>query len=126
MVSKQALIIEDDINSARVLAHLLSKVSIESIIVTDIAQIEAQIDAEPDVVFIDLEMPQMNGYEVLSELLTISHYTSIPIVASSVHTNEINAVQEAGFHSFIGTPLAKERFSEHLARILAGERVWEV
>ncbi len=126
MTAKQALIIEDDINSARVLAHLLSKQDVESMIVTNITQLAQQVNATPDIVFIDLEMPQMNGYEVLSELLVIPHYNSIPIVASSVHSGEINEVRNAGFNSFIGKPLAKDRFPEQLERVFAGETVWEI
>ncbi len=126
MTNTHALIIEDDINSAKVLAHLLARQGIESIIVTDTAQLEGQVNETPDLVFIDLEMPRMDGYEVLTELRGIQHYNEIPIVASSVHTGEIHRVRDAGFTSFIGKPLAKDIFPGQLARILSGENVWEI
>jgi CheY-like chemotaxis protein len=38
-----------------------------------------------DIIFLDLEMPGMNGYEVLAEFLTVSAYDSVPIVAYQSH-----------------------------------------
>lgn len=124
-MSGTAVIFEDDINSAKVLAHLLLKEGIESTIVTQFGQFQSQAPTNPDLIFVDLEMPSINGYKVLEALLNDSQYQSIPIIASSVHISEINQVRNAGFHSFIGKPLTKDKFPNQLRRILAGERVWE-
>jgi CheY-like chemotaxis protein len=123
-MSRRAMIIEDDVNSAKVLAHLLNKNSIDSVTVMDYRQLANQ--EKPDIVFVDLEMPQRNGYEILEELLKDSHYQSIPIVATSVHTGELKNVQSAGFFSFISKPLSKEKFSAQLSSILNGEAVWDI
>jgi CheY-like chemotaxis protein len=123
-MSRRAMIIEDDVNSAKVLAHLLNKNSFESVTVTDYRQLE--IEDKPDIVFVDLEMPQRNGYEILEELLKDRHYQSIPIVATSVHTGELKNVQSAGFSGFIGKPLSKDKFSKQLSSILNGEAVWDI
>jgi CheY-like chemotaxis protein len=123
-MSRRAMIIEDDVNSAKVLAHLLNKNSIDSVTVMDYRQLASQ--EKPDIVFIYLEMPQRNGYEVLEELLKDSHYQSIPIVATSVHTGELKNVQAAGFSSFISKPLSKDKFPKQLSSILNGEAVWDI
>ena len=123
-MSRRAMIIEDDVNSAKVLAHLLNKNSFDSVTVMDYRQLAIQ--EKPDIVFIDLEMPQRNGYEILEELLKDSHYQSIPIVATSVHTGELQNVQSAGFSSFISKPLSKDKFPKQLSSILNGEAVWDI
>lgn len=125
MTDIKALIIEDDANSARVLSHLLSKASIVDVEITDSERLDAHIDTNPDIVFVDLEMPYMTGYEVLEALLGSPHYQTIPIIASSVHLDSVNQVRDAGFHSFIGKPLEKDKFPHQLQRILDGENVWE-
>jgi CheY-like chemotaxis protein len=124
-MSDKAIIIEDDVNSAKVLAHLLLKEGIESIIVTHFAQFQPQNLVDAAIIFVDLEMPGISGFEVLEVLMRDAHYQSVPIIASSVHLNEINQVRDAGFHSFIGKPLTKDMFPNQLRRILAGERIWE-
>jgi CheY-like chemotaxis protein len=124
-MSDKAIIIEDDVNSAKVLAHLLLKEGIESIIVTHFAQFQPQNLVDAAIIFVDLEMPGISGFEVLEVLMRDAQYQSVPIIASSVHLNEINQVRDAGFHSFIGKPLRKDVFPNQLRRILAGERIWE-
>ena len=126
MSNQTAMIVEDDANSAKILAHFLAKEGIETNIITDVSQVDSHIDSHPDMVFLDLQMPHRNGYEVLADLLDDPHYQTIPIIASSVYNVEIPHLREAGFHSFIGKPLAKEKFQQQLQRILAGEHIWEL
>src|SRR5687767_11113310 len=77
-----------------------------------------------DLVFLDLEMPNADGYEVL-EQLKIELGSDIPVIACTVHTNEVNNARQQGFHSFIGKPLDVDRFPDQLQRILNRQRVWE-
>ncbi len=78
-----------------------------------------------DLIFLDLEMPGISGYQ-MHDILSEKYGSDIPIVAYTVHSNEINAAREKGFHSFLGKPLNIQRFGSQIARILAGEHVWEV
>jgi CheY-like chemotaxis protein len=78
-----------------------------------------------DVVFLDLEMPGANGYQVLEKLRADPRFQSVPVVAYTVHVSEISVAHEQGFHSFLGKPLDADRFPDQLARILSGESVWE-
>jgi CheY-like chemotaxis protein len=77
-----------------------------------------------DVVFLDLEMPDIDGYAVLEILKSDNRFDTVPIVAHTVHFGEINNAQHVGFHSFLGKPLNIDRFPDQLARILIGEHVW--
>ena len=78
----------------------------------------------PDIVLLDLEMPKHDGYEVI---VTLRKYldASVPIVACTVHTAEINRTRKLGFSGFIAKPLDMDRFSEQVRRILNGEPIWE-
>jgi two-component system cell cycle response regulator DivK len=78
-----------------------------------------------DVVFLDLEMPEFNGYEVLQRLRADARFQNVPVVACTVHISEINTTQEMGFDGFLGKPLDADRFPQQLQRILSGESVWE-
>jgi two-component system, cell cycle response regulator DivK len=76
-----------------------------------------------DVVFLDLEMPGVDGYAVKNYLRTKLGTT--PIIACTVHLNEIDMVRQSGFDGFLGKPLDSHRFSDQLGRILTGMPVWE-
>jgi CheY-like chemotaxis protein len=86
----------------------------------------AQLDAlrHIDLVFLDLEMPGMDGYQAAALIRAHPHFQRARLVAYTVHISELNAAFDRGFDAFLGKPLNAEAFGGQLARILAGERVW--
>lgn len=127
MSQPHALIVEDDSNNMQVLASLLSKEGFTSTEILDSRLVEQALQTidQVDVVFLDLEMQSLNGYDILEMLKADNHLRSVPVVAYTVHVSEINAAYESGFHSFLAKPLDSDRFPEQVAKILQGERVWE-
>ncbi len=121
-----ALIIDDNSTNIEVIGELLLACGISYTAVDDTADLGAVIDGLDylDIVFVDLEMPHINGYEVL-DILRHDLGVNVPIVASTVHLNEIQTARELGFHSFLGKPLKMQRFADQVTRILNGERVWD-
>lgn len=59
------------------------------------------------IILLDLNMPEMNGYEVLDSLKTISGFASMQVIASSGDTsaNSIKKALDAGFCDFITKPM---------------------
>jgi CheY-like chemotaxis protein len=122
-----ALIIDDNAGNVKVLGGLLS---LEGISYTQVQEPRRLNDVlqtidHVDVVFLDLEMPDLNGYEVLKLIRASTSLQNVPVVAHTVHVNEIATARELGFHSFISKPIQAERFPDQVARILRGEHVWE-
>jgi CheY-like chemotaxis protein len=128
MNSVHALIIDDNANNLGVLAELLSLEGVSYTKVQDPRKLEAALQSlsRVDVVFLDLEMPGFDGYEVLNQLKTDARFDGIPVVAYTVHVSEINHARNFGFDSFLGKPLDAERFPKQLQKILRGEKVWAI
>ena len=124
--STHALIIDDDVLNLEVIGRLLDLEGITWTKAQDAQQIKSAVAAssQPDLVFLDLEMPQMDGYEAF-HLLQNALGSDVPIVACTVHTSEINVVREVGFHSFLAKPLDQRLFPQQVKQILQGESVWE-
>lgn len=125
MSNKHALIIDDNAQNLRVLAQMLSKQGFETTDLTDSSQLTGLLPTlgAVDIVFLDLEMPGLNGYEAIA--LIRSYYSDVPVIACTVHLAEINQAREAGFTGFIGKPIDISKFPDQLARILRNEQVWE-
>jgi two-component system, cell cycle response regulator DivK len=121
-----ALIVDDNNKNLSVLSRLLSKQGISCtevmnpIHLDDILQNLSQVD----IAFIDLELPEVTGYEILEKLKSDARFHSIPMVAYTVHVSEITVAHQQGFDSFLGKPLDADRFPDQLAKILRGEAVW--
>jgi two-component system cell cycle response regulator DivK len=124
--SLHALIIDDEIFNLEVLSRLLAAQGITSTRVQDIGGLREDIRAFApfDVVFLDLEMPQMDGYQVF-ELLRGVLGTHTPIIACTVHANEVSTARELGFTGFLAKPLDQKRFPDQVRSILRGEPVWD-
>ena len=123
----RALIIEDNAGDTKVLQSLLGRVGIDYVAFDGIGVLEAldQVDI-PDIIFLDLEMPQVNGYDVLQELRATADFDGIPVVAYTSHTSEMAFARQAGFHSFLGKPLDSSVFGNQVEQIIQGKPVWEV
>ena len=123
-----ALVIDDNRNNLEVLTMLLQREGVQPSAVLGSHQIAKVLDQSEqlDVVFLDLEFPNADGFDILQTLKADPRLTGVPIVAYSVHTSEIDRARRAGFDSFLGKPLDMARFPDQLRHILAGTPVWEV
>jgi CheY-like chemotaxis protein len=126
MTNPHALIIDDKTPNLEVLGGLLAAEGITYTAVKDPTKVSATLQelSQVDVVFCDLEMPKLDGYQVLT-ILRNHLGSSVPIIACTVHLFEINNAREIGFDGFLGKPLDSDRFSGQIQRILAGRSVWE-
>lgn len=121
-----ALIIDDNASNRKVLHQLLIQEGAEVHSVSDSSTLPAVLEGlgAVDVFFVDLEMPQYDGYEVRALIRQSSRFVGVPIIAYTVHVNEINTARKQGFDGFLAKPLDADRFPEQLGRILRGESVW--
>ena len=122
-----AVIIEDDRLNAKVLETLLRQEGVAVTVIRDPAQAIAILDARPtpDVFFVDLEMPHLDGYEVLA-ILRERYGNRMPIAAYTVHTNEIINAVGKGFNGFFAKPINGAKFHEKLQQLLRGEQVFGI
>jgi two-component system, cell cycle response regulator DivK len=127
MSQLHALIIDDNPKNISVLANMLSDEKMTHTRVTNCRHLDALVATinHIDVVFLDLEMPGFSGYDILKQLKANPRFAKTPIVAYTVHTSEVQKARQSGFDSFLGKPINADKFPEHLARILRGERIWE-
>ena len=126
MASKHALIIDDDSYNVYIMERFLDRENIAYTAVTDTITLENTLEelSQIDLILLDLEMPKRDGYEIV-KILKQYLDSSVPIVACTVHTAEINRTKKIGFSGFIAKPLDMERFPEQISRILNGETIWE-
>jgi two-component system cell cycle response regulator DivK len=81
----------------------------------------------PDVIFLDLNLPKLNGYEVLKKIRAEAKLKTTLVVAVTAQDadTEIPKCIAAGFDGFIGKPVSRSRFPRQMRRILSGEPVWD-
>jgi CheY-like chemotaxis protein len=77
-------------------------------------------EKSPDLVFLDLQMPLKDGYEVLRELRSDPRFQELPIVAltaSAMYGDKERALK-SGFTAYLTKPLALSELRKELSRLL--------
>lgn len=123
-----AILIDDDINNLMVLQEMLSYQGISYTAIQDSTKVEATLPTlgDIDLIFLDLEMPDIDGYQLFEILRSYPELDDVPIIACTVHTGEFHNARDMGFHSFISKPLNIHHFPEQIQNILAGSPVWDI
>lgn len=75
---------------------------------------------KPDLIFLDLNMPQMNGFDLLEKLKQMEIYRNIPVAIFSTSNNpkDIRRAEELGAVAFLTKPNDLGTLSEKLLRII--------
>jgi len=62
---------------------------------------------QPDLVLLDIQIPEMDGYEVLKRLKTKQHFDQIPIIAITAHAmkGDKEHIKNVGFDDYIAKPI---------------------
>ena len=76
-------------------------------------------DPLPDLIMVDLSMPELDGWEVFRQLKANSNTANIPCVAVTAHTDQdrVRALQ-SGFSAFVGKPFKTEELLLTVARLV--------
>ncbi|UHD18736.1 EAL domain-containing protein [Thiocapsa bogorovii] len=128
------LVVEDDPLQAKYIALLLSKAGMEPHIVDRPLEILRKMqEAQPDLVLMDLYMPDASGTELTAIIRDHGDYFDTPIIFLSAETDpdkQLEALRVGG-DSFIAKPIQREQLIgaiEHrirMSRLLKGRRVSE-
>ncbi|PKL76611.1 MAG: hybrid sensor histidine kinase/response regulator, partial [Candidatus Melainabacteria bacterium HGW-Melainabacteria-1] len=89
------------------------------------AGIEIARESLPDVILLDINLPDISGFEVLSILQQDPALKHIPVIALSANAmpNDIKRGQKAGFFRYLTKPILVNEFMSALnkALLLAGQ-----
>ncbi|MFC1949370.1 PAS domain S-box protein [Chloroflexota bacterium] len=114
---RQVLIVDDDSKARRLLRIWLREEGFDVIEATDAEEGLKQADELlPDVIFLDILMPEKDGWYVLRELKSRSKTREIPVVMTSV-SEERELAFSLGAVDYFVKPIDKKRFLKRIAEL---------
>jgi DNA-binding NarL/FixJ family response regulator len=121
-----ALIIEDHPLFSDALSLTLTGyvgiTSVEAVGRLDAALLRLSVPPLPDVIVLDLHLPDVTGLDGLIRLRAVAGMVPIVVVSSLTEPRVIAAVLQAGAAGFVPKHSEREVFREAFGRIMAGER----
>jgi len=119
------LLVEDEEQLRRVMKDLLEREGYKVIEAGDgIAALE-QVDRHaPDVILLDLNLPSLDGYGVLSQLRSRPNTAEIPVIVLTAKGDEDNEVRvlKLGADDFLTKPFRARALSARLESVIAKRR----
>jgi PAS domain S-box-containing protein len=116
------LYIEDNPSNLRLVERILAKRPEFRLLSTSQGKAGIQLAREqkPDIILLDLHLPDIHGHEVLARLRNDEATAHIPviIVSADATMRQVQKLKESGAHDFLTKPIAVGRLLEVLDRTL--------
>ncbi len=113
---------EDNPVNQMVINGLLKKIGCPHEVYDDGEQLLAALSQAPnmpDVILSDIQMPNMNGYELIQALRTQEKWQTLHVVALTANatSEEQQRAIESGFNGFLTKPIERGKLLEYLSKI---------
>ena len=121
-VRNTVLYIEDNPSNLRLVEEIISKQPGIKLIPAQTASVGLELAEvhRPDLLILDLNLPELDGFGVLEKMKTTEWGKNIPAVAISANAmpHDIKKGKQAGFSEYLTKPLDVVRFIEILEKLL--------
>jgi PAS domain S-box-containing protein len=119
---RRVLVVDDNEDSAEIMAKLLTKFGYEvRTAYTGTTALESAANHLPEVILLDIGLPEINGYEVARRLRQIPQLDGVKIVAMTGYGRDADRqlAREAGFDLHLTKPVDFMKISDVLRSLLA-------
>jgi CheY-like chemotaxis protein len=123
MLDNVILVIDDDTWMQRVMGKILDKMEIRSVFAAANAfdGLDLALEEKPDVIFLDLLMPEIDGYTTLKLLKRIRKTKDIPVIIITANSDfeSLGTVLAAGASEFVAKPFTYTTVMAKLEKVLS-------
>jgi chemosensory pili system protein ChpA (sensor histidine kinase/response regulator) len=122
------MVIDDSITMRKVTARILERHNIHAITAKDgldaVAMLQTQV---PDLAILDIEMPRMDGFEVIAHVRNQTHLRHLPIIMVTSRSGEKHRERAMylGANDYLTKPYQEDQLIESIRNIL-GERALDL
>ena len=113
--------IDDNSQICEIMRSIVTEAGYRFIAIQDAAKaLPALLENKPDLIFLDLMMPQINGYEICSQIRRISAFAQIPIIILTGKDGLLDKVRAkvVGSSEFVSKPISRDTIESILKKRL--------
>ena len=108
---KRILVVDDHVDTALSFAAMLIAMGHQATYLTEPEQVERKVDAlKPQIVFLDIGMPRMNGWQVAERLRARYSFDVLKLIAITAYGAEHDRAKSrrSGFDAHLVKPVSAE------------------
>jgi len=120
-MNARILIVEDDDPSRELVTFLLEKSGYVILSARDgAAGLRMALEEDPDLILSDLQMPHVDGYELVRRLVAEPRWRRVPLIAVSAFSmrGDREKALAAGFDGYFSKPISPQTFVQEVAEFL--------
>ena len=121
---RRILLVDDSLSVRKVIGHMLTKAGFDVTTANDGADALARMnEAEFDVLVTDLEMPRLNGYELLEDVRRRPSLRDLPVVILTTRAGDKHQslARRLGVNAYMTKPVAEEAFVRLIDSLARGD-----
>lgn len=121
MSNGRILLVEDNLDNMTLIADVLQSLNYTVIQATDGRQGVAMAESEkPDLILMDLSLPQMDGWTATRQIKTNPQLSAIPIIALTAHAmiGDRERALQAGCDDYLTKPINLRELASKLAHYI--------
>jgi two-component system, LytTR family, response regulator len=106
----QVMLVDDEQPCLDELEYLLDRhedIEITGMFINPLRALSVALRREPDVIFLDINMAQMNGIELAEKIRSLND--KVQIVFVTAHTKLFKEAKRVGSHAFLLKPVSKAK-----------------
>ena len=116
-----AMVVDDSITVRRVMERFLDRNGMRVVTAKDgIDAISVLQDEKPDIILLDIEMPNMDGYEFATHVRNDERVSDVPIIMITSRVGDKHRARaiEIGVDDYLGKPYQDSQLLEAITRLL--------
>jgi two-component system, cell cycle response regulator DivK len=122
-MSKRILVVEDTEDNRQIIRDLLTSVGYELIEAADGAEGVAMAQSHrPDLILMDIQLPEMDGYEATRRIRAIPDLAQVPIIAVTSYalSGDEAKTRAAGCDGYVAKPFSPRQLLAKIREFLPG------
>jgi two-component system cell cycle response regulator DivK len=120
-MSKRILVIEDTEDNRQIIRDLLSSVGYELIEAADgVAGVALAQKERPDLILMDIQLPEIDGYEATRRIRAVPELAKVPIIAVTSYalSGDEAKTREAGCDGYVAKPFSPRQLLAKIREFL--------
>jgi two-component system, cell cycle response regulator DivK len=120
-VAKKVLVVEDNELNLKLFCDLLRAHGYEAVPIQDGCDaVESARSAMPDLIVMDIQLPHVNGLELIETIKRDGALKDVPIMAVTAYAakGDEERIREAGAECYVSKPVTVTRFLEAVAHLI--------